>query len=149
MAVTTKKKLSRVNSTIILSHNPVIKLLIPICQSDTWIPKFSRALLITVKLLNKPNCPLMHEWIKTMWYIHIYIYIPLLWWRKSYHLCQYCWAYRTFCEETNTGTGGESCTITLVCGIKWRWTHRSRNREVVTSFKLGFGMMPREDTFTK
>ena len=39
-------------------------------QKDTYTTVFTAALFIIAKTWKQPNCPLIDEWIKKMWYIY-------------------------------------------------------------------------------
>ena len=69
------KFLKKINTE--LPHDPVIPLLgfqpeKTIIQKDTCTPIFIVALFTTAKTCKQPKNPSTDEWIKKMWYIHIY-----------------------------------------------------------------------------
>ena len=67
-------------------------------QRDTCTPMFIAALSTIAKEWKEPKCPLMDEWIKKMWCIHIQWSIT---WQskrmKSYHLQLHGWNWRVSC----------------------------------------------------
>ena len=63
-----------------LPDNPVITLLgiypqntKTLIQRDTCTPMFIAALFTIAKLWKQPKCPSVDEWIKKMWYVHVYV----------------------------------------------------------------------------
>ena len=44
-----------------------------VIQNDTCTPMFTAALSTIAKAWKQPRCPLTNEWVKTMWYINIYV----------------------------------------------------------------------------
>ena len=53
-------------------------------QSNTCTPVFIAALSTIAKVWKEPKFPLMDEWIKKMWYIHIYTHTHMY-----THICIY------------------------------------------------------------
>ena len=43
-------------------------------EKDTCIPMFIAALFTIARTWKQPRCPSTDEWIKKLWYIHIYIH---------------------------------------------------------------------------
>ena len=63
-----------------LPYDPAIPLLgiypdKTLIRKDTWIPMFMAALFTIAKTWKQPKCPSTDEWIKTTWYVCVYIYI--------------------------------------------------------------------------
>ena len=49
-------------------------------EKDTCTPVFTAALYTIAKTWKQPTCPLIHEWIKKLWYIYTKEYYSAIKW---------------------------------------------------------------------
>ena len=91
------------NRTIIWSSNSTSCSIVKgnemksVSQRDMCTPMFTAALSTVLKISKQPKCPTRNEWIKKKWYIYIYTMesYSALKRRKSYHLLQHGWTWKT------------------------------------------------------
>ena len=58
---------------------------------------FIAAQFLIAKCWKQPNCPLVHKWIKKLWYIYTMEYYKQKAIRNSYPLQQHGWNWKALC----------------------------------------------------
>ena len=58
-------------------------------EKDTYFPMFITVLYTTAKTWKEPQCPVINEWIKKMWYIYTMEYYSAIKKISKFHLQQH------------------------------------------------------------
>ena len=86
---------------------------------------FTAGLFTVAKIWKQTKCPLMDEWIKMMWYIHIYVYTqwnttqPLKKRKKEILPFATMWLdlEGIMLSEISQAEKDKYCMLSLICGI--------------------------------
>jgi hypothetical protein len=86
---------------------------------DTCTLMFVTVLFTIAKLWNQTRCPTTDEWIKIVWYIHIYMYIPHMYVYMYIYIYIYVYIY-IYIQWCITQPQGIMACGLKVNGCTWR-----------------------------